>query len=193
MGGELRFDYPAKSGQRRIVTIGDPEVAEVVRALKRRRGGGPELLAYKDERGRWVDVRSSDINEYLQEALGPDFSAKDFRTWAATVLAAVALAAEEADGDGEPSEAQRHRAVVRVVRGRRRAARQHPGRGAGLLRGPPGHRAVRAGRDGGRGRCGLTVLDDDTAALDGVAPELLAEIEAAVVALIERGGGRRRG
>src|SRR4029450_775336 len=83
---------------------------------KRRRRGGPELLAYKDERGRWVDVRSADINDYLQEALGSDFSAKDFRTWAATVLAAVALAAEDANGDGETSEAQRRRAVVRVVR-----------------------------------------------------------------------------
>ncbi|HEX6568171.1 MAG TPA: hypothetical protein VF015_03370, partial [Acidimicrobiales bacterium] len=94
-GDELRFDYPGKGGQRRIVTIGDRRVAEVVRALKRRRGGGPELLAYKDDRGRWVDVRSSDINDYLQDALGPGFSAKDFRTWAATVLAAVGLAVEE--------------------------------------------------------------------------------------------------
>ena len=61
------------------------------RALKRRRGGGAELLAYK-EGGRWRDVRSEDINAYLKEATGGDFSAKDFRTWNATVLAAVALA-----------------------------------------------------------------------------------------------------
>jgi len=46
----------------------------------------------RDDRGRWVDVRSSDINDYVQRALGPEFSAKDFRTWTATVLAAVALA-----------------------------------------------------------------------------------------------------
>ena len=61
------------------------------RALKRRRGGGPELLAYKHGR-RWRDLRSDDINDYLKEATGGDFSAKDFRTWSATVLAAVALA-----------------------------------------------------------------------------------------------------
>ena len=59
--------------------------------LKRRRGGGEELLAYKAG-GRWVDVRSADINAYVKEAAGGDFSAKDFRTWNATVLAAVALA-----------------------------------------------------------------------------------------------------
>jgi DNA topoisomerase I len=85
----------------------------VVRALKRRRGGGPELLAYKDPRGRWTDVRSADINGYLQDALGPGFTAKDFRTWTATVLAAVGLAVEE---DGASSERQRRTAVVRVVR-----------------------------------------------------------------------------
>ena len=112
VGDELRFDYPGKGSQRRVVTIGDPQVADVVRALKRRRGGGPELFAYKDERGHWVDLRSSDINDYVQRELGPEFSAKDFRTWTATILAAVALAAEE---DVE-TERQRQKAVVRVVR-----------------------------------------------------------------------------
>jgi DNA topoisomerase I len=195
VGGELRFDYPAKGGQRRIVTIADPEVAEVVRALKRRRGGGPELLAYKGERGRWVDVRSSDINEYLQEALGPDFSAKDFRTWAATVLAAVALAAEEAGGDGEPGEAQRHRAVVRVVRGVAEQLGNTPAVARGSYVDPRVIEQFEQGETVGDDMdedLG-SVLDDDTTALDGVAPELLEEIESAVVALIERGGGRRRG
>lgn len=112
-GDELRFAYPGKSGQRRVVVIGDACVADVVRALKRRRGGGPDLLAYKDERGRWTDVRSGDVNAYLQDALGEDFSAKDFRTWTATVLAAVGLAAED---DPDATDRQRHRAVVQVVR-----------------------------------------------------------------------------
>ena len=84
------FDYEAKGGQRRVQQIGDPEVREIIKALKRRRGGGEELLAYKDGR-RWVDVKSPDINEYVKEATGGDFSAKDFRTWSGTVLAAVAL------------------------------------------------------------------------------------------------------
>ena len=85
------FDYPAKSGKRRVQAVIDPEVAAVVRRLKVRRGGGDELLAYKRGR-RWVDVRSPDINAYLKETTGLDVSAKDFRTWGATVLAAVALA-----------------------------------------------------------------------------------------------------
>ena len=112
-GDELRFDYPGKSGQRRVVAIGDRRVAEVVRALKRRRRGGPELLAYKDERGRWRDVTSADVNAYLQDALGDGFSAKDFRTWTATVLAAVGLALED---EPDMSERQRRASVVAVVR-----------------------------------------------------------------------------
>jgi len=196
VGDELRFDYPAKSGKRRVVTIGDPEVAEVVRALKRRRRGGPELLAYKDERGRWVDVRSADINDYLQEALGPDFSAKDFRTWAATVLAAVALAAEDANGDGETSEAQRRRAVVRVVREVAAELGNTPAVARGSYVDPrvieQFERGETVGDDLGADLGEVEVLDDGSAGLDGIAPELLAEIEAAVVALIERSGGRRR-
>jgi DNA topoisomerase IB len=90
-GDRIMFDYPAKSGKRRVQSVVDPEVAAVIARLKRRRGGGPELLAYKRS-GRWVDVRSPDINAYLKEATGVDVSAKDFRTWGATVLAAIGLA-----------------------------------------------------------------------------------------------------
>jgi DNA topoisomerase-1 len=87
----ILFDFVAKGGSRRIQAIADPEVFEVVRALKERRGGSPELLAYKVD-GRWCDVRSSDINAYVKEISGGEFTAKDFRTWNATVLAAVTLA-----------------------------------------------------------------------------------------------------
>jgi DNA topoisomerase IB len=90
-GERILFDYPAKSGKRRVQSVVDPEVAEVIAVLKRRRGGGPELLAYRRGR-RWADIRSPEINAYLKEATGLDVSAKDFRTWGATVLAAVALA-----------------------------------------------------------------------------------------------------
>jgi DNA topoisomerase I len=89
--GEVVFDYPAKSGQRRVQAIADEAVCDIVAALKRRRGGGQELLAYKDG-PRWRDVRSDDINAYVKNATSHDFSAKDFRTWNATVLAAIALA-----------------------------------------------------------------------------------------------------
>lgn len=102
----LVFDYPAKSGQRRVQAIADEQVLEIVLALKRRRGGGPELLAYRDGRA-WVDIRSEDINAYLKRAAGAYFSAKDFRTWNATVLAAVALALDAV----EPRSASGHAAA----------------------------------------------------------------------------------
>ncbi|MFL5895613.1 MAG: DNA topoisomerase IB [Thermoleophilaceae bacterium] len=91
----INFDFPGKSGIRHVRYVVDEPVAEIVRELKRRRGGGDELLAYKDERGRWRDIRSPDIRAYVKEAAGEDYTAKDFRTWAGTVLAAVTLAATD--------------------------------------------------------------------------------------------------
>lgn len=93
-GDTVRFDYVAKGGKRRIQQVRDAEVAAIVRALKARRGGGDELLAVKENRA-WRDVRSTEVNDYLREVSGADFTAKDFRTWHATVLAAVALARME--------------------------------------------------------------------------------------------------
>ena len=109
----VTFDYPAKSGQRRVQSIVDPEVHEVVGRLKRRRGGSEELLAYRNGR-RWVDVRSADINEYVKEVTGGDFSAKDFRTWNATVLAAVGLAVS--GPAATRSKTARNRAKARAVK-----------------------------------------------------------------------------
>ena len=110
-GDEVTFDYEAKGGLRRVQTIGDRQVARLVGALKQRRGGGEELLAYKSA-GRWVDVKSADINDYVKEAAGEEFSAKDFRTWSGTVLAAVALAVSGPARDGKTS---RKRAKARAV------------------------------------------------------------------------------
>jgi DNA topoisomerase-1 len=90
-GDLMVFDYAAKGNKRRVQQLEDPDIVDIVRALKRRRGGGDELLAHKRGR-RWVDVKSAEVNAYVKEATGGDFSAKDFRTWNATVLAAVALA-----------------------------------------------------------------------------------------------------
>jgi DNA topoisomerase-1 len=110
--GTMVFDYPAKSGKRRLQAVVDPLANEIVAALKRRRGGGPELLAYRNGRS-WVDLRSPDINAYLKESTGDDFSAKDFRTWSATVLAAVALAVS---GPAHGSRTSRTRAITRAVK-----------------------------------------------------------------------------
>jgi DNA topoisomerase IB len=92
----IKFDFTGKSGIRHVRYVVDEQVAEIVRRLKRRRGGGEELLAYKDESsGRWRDVRSPEIRAYVKEAAGDDYTAKDFRTWAGTVLAAMTLATTE--------------------------------------------------------------------------------------------------
>jgi DNA topoisomerase I len=104
------FDYEAKSGKRRVQEITDAAVREIVAALKRRRGGGHELLAYRQGR-RWVDVRSDDVNAYVKTATAEEHSAKDFRTWNATVLAAVALARRERPG----TKAARSRAIRAAI------------------------------------------------------------------------------
>ena len=109
----LLFDYPAKSGQRRVQSVIDPEVYDIVATLKKRRGGSPELLAYREGR-RWRDLKSADINAYVKEVTGGDFSAKDFRTWNATVLAAVALAVS--GPAAQLSERSRKRAINRAVK-----------------------------------------------------------------------------
>ena len=90
-GATLTFDYEAKGGKHRRQPIVDPDAYEVIAVLKRRRGGGPGLLAYKAGH-RWADVKSGHINAYIKQAMGGEFTAKDFRTWNATVIAAMALA-----------------------------------------------------------------------------------------------------
>jgi DNA topoisomerase I len=108
----LEFDYEAKSGQQRLCQVVDPEVRAVIVTLRRRRSpADAELLAYKEGR-EWIDLRSSDINDYIQSHIGDDFTAKDFRTWVGTVLAAVGLAGHEAP----ESETQAKRVVAGVVR-----------------------------------------------------------------------------
>lgn len=110
-GREVIFEYVAKSGKERIQSVVDPAVYDVVKALKRRRGGGDELLAYKAANS-WVDVKSADINVYLKHVSGGDYSAKDFRTWHATVLAAQALAVSF---EAMASKTARKRAVTRAI------------------------------------------------------------------------------
>lgn len=112
--GAVVFDYPAKSSQRRVQEITDPQLVKLVRSLKRRKGGGRELLAYREGRS-WVDVRSDEVNAHLKELTGEDFSAKDFRTWHATVLAAVTLAARAYEPTSKSARARITREVVKEV------------------------------------------------------------------------------
>ena len=97
-GNRLVFDYEAKGGKRRVQTIADSKVSRLVKSLRERRGGGHELLAYQNG-SEWRDVRSTEINDYIKAVIGEEHSAKDFRTWNATVLAAVVLAASARERD----------------------------------------------------------------------------------------------
>lgn len=85
------FDYPAKNGIRRVVAVSDPASVALLRRLRRRRAGPEELIAYREAK-RWRPLGSEGINDYIKAGAGPDFSAKDFRTWNATVFAAGLLA-----------------------------------------------------------------------------------------------------
>jgi DNA topoisomerase-1 len=88
-GGRVRFEFRGKSGIRHTVDVTDRRLARIVRQC--RDLPGQELFQYTDGDGRLQDVTSADVNAYVCEATGAAFTAKDFRTWAGTVLAATAL------------------------------------------------------------------------------------------------------
>jgi len=88
-GNEVRFRFTGKSGKQWSLHVRDRRIAKIIRACQEL--PGQELLQYMDEDGRAQDVTSSDVNAYLKEITGNDITAKDFRTWAGTVLAAMAL------------------------------------------------------------------------------------------------------
>jgi DNA topoisomerase I len=107
----LVFEYPAKSGKERMHVVAVDEVTAVICALRRSRPAGQRLLAYKDG-GAWHELGSEDLNSYLKDLFGREVSAKDFRTWHATVLAAVGLAVS----GHAVSPSARKRAVSRTVK-----------------------------------------------------------------------------
>jgi DNA topoisomerase I len=111
-GHELVFDFPSKSGQRRVQEIADEDARAVISALKRRRGGS-QLFAYRTREG-WAELHADDVNAYIKQHAGGTFSAKDFRTWNATVLAAVALAVS--GPAASKSKTARKRACTRAVK-----------------------------------------------------------------------------
>jgi len=88
-GADLRFHFRGKSGKWHNVDIHDRRLAKIVERCQDL--PGQELFQFVDDDGARHDVRSEDVNEYLREITGQDFTAKDFRTWAGTVLAATAL------------------------------------------------------------------------------------------------------
>ncbi len=93
-GGELRFQFKGKSGKTWRLSVRDRRIARIVKACQDL--PGQDLFQYLDENGEQQSVTSADVNAYLKEITGRDITAKDFRTWAGTVLAAMALSEFEA-------------------------------------------------------------------------------------------------
>ena len=92
-GARLRFRFRGKSGKEHDIDLEDHRVARIMRQLQEL--PGQEVFQYLDENDERHAITSDDVNEYLRQITGDDFTAKDFRTWAGTVLAAMALSAQE--------------------------------------------------------------------------------------------------
>jgi DNA topoisomerase-1 len=114
-GNEVRFSFTGKSGKQWSLSVRDRRIAKIIRACQEL--PGQELLQYLDDEGKPRDVTSSDVNAYLKEVTGKDITAKDFRTWAGTVLAAMAL--NEVKSFDSAAQAKRNlRAAIENVAGR---------------------------------------------------------------------------
>jgi DNA topoisomerase I len=109
--GRLVFRFEGKSGIEHEVEVDDSLAIEAVETMRRRRSG-ERLLAYKSG-ARWAPLDAAMVNDYLRECTGADLTAKDFRTWHATVIAAAALAGSDEPGE---SKASRKRAVVAAMK-----------------------------------------------------------------------------
>lgn len=108
-GSKVRFSFKGKAGKRHTIDVSDRRLATIVRRC--RDLPGYELFQYIDENGEQQVIDSADVNEYLKEISGEDFTAKDFRTWAGTLLAALALQEFEAFD----SQAQCKKNLVRAI------------------------------------------------------------------------------
>jgi DNA topoisomerase-1 len=91
---KLKFSFRGKSGVKHEVDVSDRRLAKIICELQEL--PGQQIFQYVDEDGEVRNIDSQDVNDYLREITGEDFTAKDFRTWAGTVLAAMALNAQEA-------------------------------------------------------------------------------------------------
>ncbi len=114
-GNEVRFRFTGKSGKQWSLRVRDRRIAKIIRACQDL--PGQELLQYVDEGGSCLHVTSNDVNDYLKEITGKDITAKDFRTWAGTVLAATAL--NELESFDSAAQAKRNlRAAIEKVAGK---------------------------------------------------------------------------
>jgi DNA topoisomerase-1 len=168
----VAFDYVGKAGKRHVLEIADPDVVRIMRALRRRRAAPTDELLVWDDGGTWRTMRAADINAYLKETSDVDFSAKDFRTWHGTVLAATVLA---------------EHGVEATARGSKRAIRH----AADVVSEHLGNTPAVARRSYIDPRVIARYLDGDVVDLSRVPPEGPREsVEAAVLQLLRRHPGR---
>jgi DNA topoisomerase IB len=113
-GDVIVFRFVGKSGIEHTVEIDDAVAIQVLERMRRRRSASRRLLAYQQGR-RWSDLDAATVNAYLRDLLGGEMTAKDFRTWHATVLAAVALATSDEPGDTPASRKRAIKAAVQEV------------------------------------------------------------------------------
>jgi DNA topoisomerase IB len=116
MGEGLVFHFVGKSGIEHLITISDEPVMEALQVMRARRDRGRRLLAYRDG-SNWIDLTSGTVNAYLAELFRGRMTAKDFRTWHATVIAAEALAVSDEPGDTAASRKRAVRQAVAAVAG----------------------------------------------------------------------------
>jgi DNA topoisomerase IB len=110
--GGIAFDYVAKEGKRRAITVGDPAVVPAVRSLARSDNGLDALFCWP-QGGAWHVLHSHDVSDYIATRAGGHFTAKEFRTWNATVLMALLLA----NAEPSPTARQRTSVIAGCVRG----------------------------------------------------------------------------
>jgi DNA topoisomerase-1 len=114
-GAELRFQFKGKSGKQWRLQVKDRRIAKIIRACQEL--PGQRLFQYQDEDGEVREITSADVNAYLREITGSDITAKDFRTWAGTVMAAFALQAFDA-ADTKATQKKNLKAAIESVAAR---------------------------------------------------------------------------
>src|SRR5438270_11149276 len=113
IGAQVRFNFKGKSGKQYKVKLQDRRLARIVKRLQE--VPGQELFTYLDDDGEAHAVQSDDVNDYLREITGDDFTAKDFRTWAGTILAARFFREAEAEPETNGAKKELVRAIARVA------------------------------------------------------------------------------
>jgi DNA topoisomerase I len=174
-GGRLRFQFRGKGGKAHIVAINDRRLARVVQRCQEL--PGHDLFQYVDGAGRRQTIGSADVNAYLRDVAGQEFTAKDFRTWAGTVLAAATLRGAAAAGSARA----RKRTIAGMVTEVARQLRNTPA----ICRKCYIHPAVLSAFEAGA--LGPVVRVVRPAPRGGLDPE-----ERALLRVLERGAGRSK-